>query len=379
MTRRPLKIGITCYPTTGGSGVVATELGRQLARRGHHVHFISYDVPFRLDYGLPNVFFHPVEVPQYPVFPQAPYTLALATRLAQVAAEQQLDLWHVHYAIPHAASAYLARAMMGSNGPRLVTTLHGTDITLVGNHPSFAPVVAFTLQQSDAVTAVSEALRKETSSSFDVERDIITIPNFIDPEVFRRRPDPAFRSLLAREEERIVCHISNFRPAKNPVAVVEIFAHIAAALPARLILLGSGPELDRVRHRARELGVHDRIRFLGEHSQVVPVLSQADLFLLPSRYEAFGLAALEAMACGVPVVVARVGGLPELLGPGYGPYLFPPDDVESMAAAALKVLQDPAEHRRLAATGTTRAHTRFSAQAVVDLYEKAYYQILTGV
>lgn len=371
-----LRVGITCYPTTGGSGIVATELGRQLAARGHQVHFITYDIPFRLDYGLPNIYFHPVEVPHYPLFQQAPYTLALATRLAQVADEQNLDLWHVHYAIPHAASAFLAGSMMGPGGPRLVTTLHGTDITLVGSHPSFAPVVDFTLRQSDAVTAVSEDLRRQTKALFPGGRDIVTVPNFIDPHVFHRRPNPALRRHLAPAGERIVCHISNFRPAKNSVAVVDIFAHLSRRVPAQLLLVGSGPEVDQVRHRAHELGVHRRVRFLGEHADVAALLSVADLFLLPSYFEAFGLAALEAMACGVPVIATRVGGLPELVGPLAGECLFDPDDTAAMVSAAAALLLDEAKYNRWARAVTAQAHDSFAADKVIPRYEAVYRQVL---
>lgn len=373
---QPLKIGITCYPSSGGSGVIATELGRQLALRGHQVHFITYDVPFRFDYSWPNVSFHPVELPHYPLFQHAPYTIALATHLAQVAQEQSLDLWHVHYAIPHAASAFLARAMLGYNGPRVVTTLHGTDITLVGSHPSFAPTVAFTLEQSDAVTAVSADLHQRTLSTFAVRRPIVTVPNFIDTTVFYPWNNAALRQRLAQPDEKVICHISNFRPAKNPLAVVEIFAQVNEQVPSRLVLVGAGPELDRVRHRSRELGVHSRVRFIGEQADVTELLSAADLFLLPSHLESFGLAALEAMACGVPVIATRVGGLPELLGPMVDECLFAPGDVQGMAAAAVKILSDDGRHRRLVDTGLRQVDEKFTAEKVVAQYEAVYYSVL---
>ncbi|ADU51476.1 glycosyl transferase group 1 [Thermaerobacter marianensis DSM 12885] len=379
---RPLRIGISCYPSSGGSGVVATELGHQLAARGHQVHFISHDVPFRLDLTRPGIHFHPVEVPSYPLFTYPPYDLALATQMAAVAEEWQLDLLHVHYAIPHATAAYLARAMLRPGRPLwVVTTLHGTDITLLGTHPSFQRIVEFSINRSDAVTVVSRYLRDATLAAFRVERPLEVIPNFVDPAVFHppaRRDDPALRRGLAEPGERILLHISNFRPAKDAPAVIAVFARVCRQVPARLLLVGHGPDVDRCAHMARQLGIADRVRFLGEHTDVARLLAAADLFLLPSRQEAFGLAALEAMACGVPVIAARTGGLPEVVEHGRTGYLVPAGDVEGMARCALDLLRDPARHAAFARAAVEVAHGRFAAEAIVPRYEALYRRLLGG-
>ncbi len=376
---RSLRIGISCYPSSGGSGVVATELGHQLAARGHQVHFISHDVPFRLDLTRPGIHFHPVEVPSYPLFTYPPYDLALASQMAAVAEERQLDLLHVHYAIPHATAAYLARAMLAPRRPvRVVTTLHGTDITLLGTHPSFQRIVEFSINQSDAVTVVSHHLREATLAAFRVERELEVIPNFVDPAVFHpgRRGDPALRRGLAEPGERVLVHISNFRPAKDAPAVIAVFARVCREVPARLLLIGHGPDVDRCAHMARRLGIADRVRFLGEHTDVARLLAAADLFLLPSRQEAFGLAALEAMACGVPVIAARTGGLPEVVEHGRTGYLLPPGDVEGMARRALELLQDPARHAVFSRAAARSAHRRFAAGTVIPRYEALYRRLL---
>lgn len=379
---RPLRIGISCYPSSGGSGVVATELGHQLAARGHEVHFIAHDVPFRLDLTRRGILFHPVEVPSYPLFTYPPYDLALANQMAQVAEEHDLDLLHVHYAIPHATAAFLARAILGPRSRlRVVTTLHGTDITLLGTHPSFQRIVEFSINASDAVTVVSQYLGAETRAAFRIERPLEVIPNFIDPAVFhppRPRPDPELRRRLAAPGEFVLVHVSNFRPAKNALAVIEVFARVCRRLPARLLLVGHGPDVDRCAHRARILGVADRVVFLGEHTDVGRVLGAADLFLLPSRNEAFGLAALEAMACGVPVIASRIGGLPEVVEHGVTGLLFDPDDTEAMAAAAIRLLSDPAGHRRMSEAAAARARERFDAARIVPRYEALYRRVLAG-
>ncbi|HEY8552451.1 MAG TPA: N-acetyl-alpha-D-glucosaminyl L-malate synthase BshA [Thermaerobacter sp.] len=378
--RRPLRIGISCYPSSGGSGVVATELGHQLAARGHQVHFISHDVPFRLDLTRPGIHFHPVEVPSYPLFTYPPYDLALANQMAAVAETWELDLLHVHYAIPHATAAYLARAMLGPGRPlRVVTTLHGTDITLLGTHPSFQRIVEFSINQSDAVTVVSRYLREATLAAFRVERPLEVIPNFVDPAVFRppaQRDDPALRRGLAEPGERVLLHVSNFRPAKDAPTVIAVFARVCREVPARLLLVGHGPDVDRCAHMARQLGIADRVRFLGEHTDVARLLAAADLFLLPSRQEAFGLAALEAMACGVPVVAARTGGLPEVVEHGKTGYLLPPGDVEGMARCALELLRDPDRHAAFARAAAATARRRFAAEAIVPRYEALYRRLL---
>ncbi|WP_243123343.1 N-acetyl-alpha-D-glucosaminyl L-malate synthase BshA [Thermaerobacter sp. FW80] len=378
--RRPLRIGISCYPSSGGSGVVATELGHQLAARGHQVHFISHDVPFRLDLTRPGIHFHPVEVPSYPLFTYPPYDLALANQMAAVAETWGLDLLHVHYAIPHATAAYLARAMLGPGRPlRVVTTLHGTDITLLGTHPSFQRIVEFSINRSDAVTVVSHHLREATLAAFRVERPLEVIPNFVDPAVFhppRHRDDPALRRGLAEPGERVLVHVSNFRPAKDAPTVIAVFARVCREVPARLLLVGHGPDVDRCAHMAHQLGIADRVRFLGEHADVARLLAAADLFLLPSRQEAFGLAALEAMACGVPVVAARTGGLPEVVEHGRTGYLLPPGDVEGMARCALELLRDPDRHAAFARAAAETARRRFAAEAIVPRYEALYRRLL---
>jgi L-malate glycosyltransferase len=374
-----MKIGITCHPTYGGSGAVATELGLELAARGHEVHFISYDQPFRLSGFRERVFFHEVEMDQYPLFEHPPYSLALAVAIHEVADSRGLDLIHVHYAIPHAASAWMAREMLeGKPGPRIVTTLHGTDITLVGQHPSFKRITRFSILKSDGLSAVSEYLRTETEDNFDVESGRIeVIPNFINTSRYRPGLEPCHRGTLAPGGEKILMHISNFRAVKRVEDVVEAFAVVARTIPARLVLVGDGPERPRALERAEALGVADQVVFLGKHSAVEELLSCADLFLLPSESESFGLAALEAMACGVPVVASRVGGLPEVVPPEAG-VLLPLGDVQGMGEAALALLRDPERHRKASAAARAVAEEKFSVDRVVPLYEDWYARILKG-
>ena len=318
-----MTLGITCYPTFGGSGVVATELGKALAQRGHTVHFIAYDLPLRLDHIAGNVLFHEVRVNTYPLFEYPPYALALASKMIDVARHEGLDLLHVHYAIPHATSAVLARQILGDRGIPVVTTLHGTDITLVGRDPSFKPVVEHAIDASDGVTAVSDWLRRETLAEFDVHREIDVIPNFVDTERFHRSPKDHFKQAIAPDGERLVVHVSNFRKVKRTPDVVEVFAalHATGAWPqdharagqpggVKLLMVGDGPDRAACEMLARERGVWGEVRFLGKQEPVEEILSIADLFLLPSASETFGLAALEAMACGVPVVSTDIGGLP---------------------------------------------------------------------
>lgn len=377
-----MRIGITCYPSAGGSGVVATELGRQLARRGHVIHFISYDQPFRLHDFTRNVAYHQVEVPTYPLFKYPPYLLALANKMAEVALYEQLDILHVHYAIPHAASAYLARQMLAARNRgrarrlRFVTTLHGTDITLVGSEPSFADMVAFTINQSDGVTAVSESLRTETMETFNLTREIATIPNFIDPDEYRREASPDDRRALAADDEKIVLHVSNFRPVKRVDAVVQIFARVASEVRARLLMIGDGPDQPLARREAERLGVTDRVTFLGQQEEVASLFSVADLLLLPSAKESFGLVALEAMACGVPVIASRVGGLPEVVGGKEAGFLYPPERLDRMARKAIQLLSDDAKRRKAAVAARRRAIGQFSASRIVPQYEDFYRRVL---
>lgn len=376
-----MKIGITCYPTYGGSGAVATELGLALAGRGHEVHFISYDQPFRLGGFLrERVFFHEVEMEDYPLFEHPPYALALAVALHDTALKEGLDLVHMHYAIPHAVSAYLAKQMLATERQlRIVTTLHGTDITLVGLHPSFHAITRFSILESDGLTAVSEYLKDQTVRDFSVPQSRIeVIPNFIDTEVWRPGRVPCHREKLAPGGEKIVMHISNFRAVKRVGDVVEIFLRIQRKVPARLVLVGDGPDRPRVLQRAAELGLQDKVLFLGKHASVDELLSCADLFLLPSEKESFGLAALEAMACGAPVVASSVGGLPEVIDHEETGFLFDIGAVDEMAEAGVRLLSDDVLHGRVAEAARATAVERFSARSVVPLYEALYERVTGG-
>ena len=369
-----MRIGITCYPSYGGSGVVGTELGMELARRGHLVYFICYDAPFRLDRTQANVYYHEVNVPSYPLFKYPPYLLALTAKMLETAKYQRLDLLHVHYAIPHATSACLTREILGG-GLKVVTTLHGTDIMLIASDSSFRDVVAHAINESDGVTAVSENLRQETLRSFPVRTDLVTIPNFVDPAVYIRQPDPALRARFASEDEKILIHVSNFRPVKRVEMVVRILAGVNRRLPSRLLMVGDGPDVGVAREAAQELGVDDRVYFLGRQERVVELLSQADLFLLPSDRESFGLAALEAMACSVPVIASRTGGLPEVVVEGEAGYLVDPHDLSGMVDAAIAVLADGVTHERMGATARQVAVTQFPTDKIIPLYEAFYRQV----
>ena len=373
-----MKIGITCYPTYGGSGAVATELGLALAGRGHEVHFVTYAQPFRLVGLHENVFYHEVEMEDYPLFEHPPYSLALAVALHDAVRREGLDLLHVHYAIPHAASAYLARQMLaGERQPKIVTTLHGTDITLLGLHPSFHAITRFSILQSDGISAVSRFLKDETVRDFSVPANRVdVIPNFVDTNVWRPDREPCHRSKLAPEGQKIVMHVSNFRAVKRVQDVVEVFAKIRREVPSRLVLVGDGPERPRALKRAADLGLRDDVLFLGRHGSVEEILSCADLFLLPSQSESFGLAALEAMACGAPVVASRAGGLPEVVEDGSTGYLLPVGATDEMAKAGVRILCDPALAKRLSEAGRALALERFSSEAIVPQYEALYERVL---
>ena len=376
-----MRIGISCYPTYGGSGAVATELGLKLAEHGHEIHFISYAQPFRLDGFRERVFFHEVEMEQYPLFEHSPYSLALAVAIHETAAKQELDLVHVHYAIPHATSAWIARQMLlpGRELP-IVTTLHGTDITLVGLQPSYHSITRFSILRSQGLTAVSEFLRAETVKNFGVPRDRIhVIPNFIDTNRYRRDREPCHRPSLAPHGEKIVMHVSNFRPVKRVTDVVDVFARMLPSVSARLIMVGDGPDRPRAMERAEELGIADKVLFLGKHASVNELLSCCDLFLLPSESESFGLAALEAMASGAPVVSSNAGGLPEVVVEDEAGYLLDVGDVQGMADAGARILSDKSLWRRLSAGAREVAVTRFAAEKVVPVYEDLYREVLEGV
>ena len=375
-----MKIGITCYPTYGGSGAVATELGIGLADRGHEVHFISYAQPFRLSGFRERVFFHEVEMERYPLFEHPHYTLALAAAIHDTAARESLDLIHVHYAIPHATSAWIAREMLEENGgPPLVTTLHGTDVTLVGLHPSFHPITRFSIMRSQGVTAVSRFLKEVTVRDFGVpDERIEVIPNFVDTELFRRGRDPCHREVFASEDEKIVMHVSNFRPVKRVVDVIEVFAGIRRELPARLVMAGDGPDRPRAAARARELGVERDVIFLGKHGAIEELLSCADLFLMTSDRESFGLAALEALSCGVPVVGYGAGGLPEVVPDGEAGVLVGVGEVDEATAAASGLLADPERWRRFSQAARAVAVERFGRSRVLPRYEAYYEAVLAG-
>jgi len=368
-----MKIGITCYPTYGGSGAVATELGLALARRGHEVHFITYAYPFRLRGWTERVFFHEVDTStgHYPLFEHYPYTLALASKQHEVALREQLDVLHVHYAIPHATTAYLAREMLRpSRKLPVITTLHGTDITLVGQELGFFEITRFSIEQSDIVTAVSTYLRDETVRAFGVKRDITVIPNFVNTEEYLPG-EPGCRDGLAPAGHMVLTHTSNFREVKRVRDVVRIFARVRRALPATLLMIGDGPERADAEQEARELQVEKDVRFLGRLDSVVDLLQATDLFLLPSQTESFGLAALEAMACGAPVVATRVGGIPEVVVDGQTGILELPGSVEAMARRAIELLRDPARHRAMAEASIAKAG-EFSAERIVPMYEALY-------
>jgi N-acetyl-alpha-D-glucosaminyl L-malate synthase BshA len=375
-----VKIGITLYPTYGGSGALATELGLELARRGHEVHFISYASPFRLPGYVERVFFHEVEtrMGRYPLFEFYPYTLALASKQHEVALREKLDVLHVHYAIPHATTAWLAREMLEAEGHRLkvITTLHGTDITLVGQEASFYAITKFSIERSDAVTAVSDYLRDETYRAFGcVGCDVRVIPNFVRLDEYR--PDPTKRwEGLAPEGHRRIMHVSNFREVKRVRDVVRIFARIRRAMPATLVMVGDGPDRPDAEKEAEELGVQEDVRFLGRLESVATLLQGCEVFLLPSTSESFGLAALEAMACGAVVVATRTGGLPEVIDDGRSGILEPVGSVEAMGRRAVELLRDPERLETMRAAGVARAG-EFSAASIVPMYERLYEEVLT--
>jgi L-malate glycosyltransferase len=379
-----MRIGITCYPTYGGSGVVATELGIELAALGHEVHFISYSQPFRLSGRDGGVFYHEVPISSYPLFEFPPYDLALASRMAEVAEFCSLDLLHVHYAIPHSVSALLARQMLESRGRRLpfVTTLHGTDITLVGLDRSYLPITRYSIQQSDGVTSISTYLKDKTVGDFDVTRPIEVIPNFVNCDVYTPIADESARAAarlrVAEPGEAVLIHLSNFRPVKRVRDVVKIFAQVARELPARLVMIGDGPDRSAAEWLAHDLGIHARIHFLGKQDRVNELLSLADLMLMPSELESFGLASLEAMACKVPAIATRVGGVPELIDHGVSGLLFPVGDVDAMAAAAVTLLKDQGRFEAMREAARKTAQTRFCSTLVLPRYVSYYESVLNG-
>ena len=372
-----MKIGIVCYPTFGGSGVVATELGKALAKVGHQVHFITYTQPPRLDFFNENVFYHEVDISTYPLFQYPPYELALASKMVNVAEYEQLDLLHVHYAIPHASAAYMAKQILKSQGIHIpvITTLHGTDITLVGRDKTYAPVVAFSINQSDAITAVSQNLRDETYKNFKIEKNIEVIYNFVDVQRFNRRPIDAFKKVIAPNGERILLHASNFRKIKRVQDVVRIFHEVNKEIPSKLLFVGDGPERATAEDLARQLGVCNDIRFVGKQEQMEDILAIADLFLLTSEYESFGLAALEAMAAGVPVISTNAGGLPEIMINGQNGYMSDVGDVVDMSQNAINILENEETMKRFR-EGAIQQANAFDIRNIIPLYEKLYDEVL---
>jgi N-acetyl-alpha-D-glucosaminyl L-malate synthase BshA len=373
-----MKIGITCYPTYGGSGVVATELGIELAARGHEVHFISYAIPIRLTGASERIFFHEVEVTTYPLFDHPPYTLALATKMGEVAEQASLDLLHVHYAIPHSVSALLARMMAAPRRLPFITTLHGTDITLVGSDRSYLPITRFSIEQSDGVTAISNYLRDRTLKEFEIKRPIDVIPNFVNCDLYKKSDDAAARARWAPGGEPILMHLSNFRPVKRLTDVVEIFALVREKIPAKLVLIGDGPDRGAAEYIVRKKRLTKDVMFLGKQDRVHEKLGLADVFLLPSDEESFGLAALEAMACEVPVVATNVGGLPEVVTHGVDGYLFEPRDVHAAAKYALEILTRPDRGRMMGEMARTNARRRYCSNDIIPMYEAYYQKILNS-
>ena len=372
-----MKIGIVCYPTFGGSGVVATELGMALASKGHQVHFISYSQPFRLDTFSGNLFYHEVPIANYPLFEFLPYEISLTSKLVDVAIHQDLDLLHVHYAIPHASAAFLARQILKTKGKKVpfVTTLHGTDITLMGRDPSYQPVIEFAINESDAVTAVSESLKLDTLKYFNINREVEVVPNFIDVTNYAKADDLCFKSFYAPNNEKILIHISNFRPVKRIEDVVKVFEKVRKEVPSKLLLVGDGPGRGNVENLARNLGVIDDVIFLGKTKAIEKLLCMSDLFLLTSESESFGLSALEALASHVPVISTNTGGIPEVNKHGYSGFLSEVGDIEDMAKNALYLLKDNSLYKKFKEQAAQQA-ALFNIDAILPMYEAIYERVV---
>lgn len=373
-----MNIGITCYPTYGGSGVVATELGKELAARGHKVHFISSALPFRLDGYHENIFYHEVELPEYPLFEDSLYSLSLTSKMVDVVLYQDLDVLHVHYAIPHATSAYNAKQILNEQGRdiKIITTLHGTDITLIGLDPTLLPLVRFSIDKSDGVTAVSRFLKEKTLTNFNMQRDIEVIPNFVDTDMWHPNGGEQNRRRFAPDGEKIMVHTSNFRPVKRVADVVRVFAQVHEKVPSKLVMVGDGPDRADAERLCRELGICDDVLFLGKQMALHEILSAGDLFLMPSQSESFGLSALEAMSCGLPVISTSVGGLPEVNVHGETGYISEIGDTDRMARYAIDLLTDQKRYDRFSRAARERAVSHFSAKDIVPQYEAYYRHIL---
>ncbi len=374
-----MKIGITCYPTYGGSGVIATELGKELALKGHEVHFISYALPFRLNEFVKNIVFHEVETSNYPLFEFPLYSLALASKMVEVAEFEDLDLLHVHYALPHATSAFLAKQMLKSKKDlKIITTLHGTDITLVGLEPSFLPLVKFSIEQSDGVTAVSRFLKEKTMTNYSCEKPIEVIPNFIDSDLYKPDGRTAFRENIAPNGEKVLVHTSNFRPVKRVPDTIKILKKVIEDVPAKLILVGDGPDRSECERLCRHLDLCDEVKFLGKQEGLVEILNSADLFLIPSQSESFGLAALEAMSCGLPVISSSVGGLPELISHNETGFIAEIGDVDRMAKYAVDLLRNDRKYKLFSKNARDRAVNKFDKSKIIPIYEEFYKSVLNS-
>jgi len=374
-----MKIGITCYPTYGGSGVIATELGKELALKGHQVHFISYALPFRLNEFVKNIVFHEVETSNYPLFEFPLYSLALASKMVEVAEFEDLDLLHVHYALPHATSAFLAKQMLKSKKDlKIITTLHGTDITLVGLEPSFLPLVKFSIEQSDGVTAVSRFLKEKTMTNYSCEKPIEVIPNFIDSDLYKPDGRTAFRENIAPNGEKVLVHTSNFRPVKRVPDTIKILKKVIEDVPAKLILVGDGPDRSECERLCRQLDLCDEVKFLGKQEGLVEILNSADLFLIPSQSESFGLAALEAMSCGLPVISSSVGGLPELISHNETGFIAEIGDVDRMAKYAVDLLRNDRKYKLFSKNARDRAVNKFDKSKIIPIYEEFYKSVLNS-
>ena len=370
-----MKIGITCYPTYGGSGVIATELGIELAKAGHSIHFISYGLPFRLSKYYKNIFFHEVEMMHYPLFKYPPYSLSLSAKMAEVTESEDLDILHVHYAMPHATSAYLAKKIIGGGKIKFVTTLHGTDITLVGIHGSFYRITKFSIEKSDGVTCVSNYLKETTEKTFKIDKEMEVIHNFIDTERYRRISSNRRSIDFIDKDDKVIMHISNFRPVKRIDNIIRVFYSVSREVKSKLILIGDGPDICKIRDMVSELGLEDKVKFLGIQENIIPLLNISDLYMLPSKSEGFGLSALEALSCEVPVIGTNIGGLKEVVQHGKSGFIFDPEDIDSMIEAAVKILSS--DDARIQMGGEARKRAKlFDGRVIVPQYLKYYEKVL---